>query len=161
MKAESKIFALSFVWLIAVSVFFMWLGVRMPVDGGRIVAFEEISFDSARDMVMSMALKCMADLSMFLLISLTSRPLINVFVASAMMAFRGIALGISSAYCAENAVGAASVVMIISFAMISALLLIYTLIINRVKSGVAVRVGLYLIATGAAVMLRLLPMMLI
>jgi len=66
---------------------------------------------------------------------------------------------VCASFCAENAVSSTSVAMIISFAMVSVLILLYTVFINRIRSGAAARLGLYLLTTGAAVLLRILPML--
>ena len=158
---ESKISVISFVWLSALSAFFVWLGVKIATHGGYAVVFDKTEYGSIREAILSLSVKCAADIAMFLTVTLAARPVINVSVASAILALRGTALGISAAFCAENAVSSVSVAMIISCAMVSVLLLLYTVLINRIKSGAAVRVGLYLLTTGAVSMMRLLTVMLL
>ena len=159
MKNETKLTVFSLVWLAALSVFFISLGVRMSDISGYAVTFNKIEYESVKDMILKVSVECAADVAMFLLIALSAKPFLSLASASVILMLRGFALGVCASFCAENAVSAASVAMIISFAMVSALMLLYTLLINRIRSGAAVRLGLYLLTTGAAALLRALPMM--
>lgn len=161
MKNETKLTVFSFVWLAALSIFFISLGVRMSDISGYAVTFNKIEYEGVKNMILKVSVECAADVAMFLLIAVSAKPFISLASASGVLMLRGFALGVCAAFCAENAVSSSSVVMIISFAMVSALMLLYTVLINRIRSGAAVRLGLYLLTTGAAVLLRALPMMLV
>lgn len=157
---ETKKTAASLAWLIAVSLLFIWLGAKNAAVGGYAVMFDKTEFVSIREAVMSLSVKCAADIAMILAVTLVSKPVVSLAVASAVLGGRGVALGICVAFCAKNAVDTSAVAMVVSFAMVSVLIALYTVLINRIRAGAAVRIGLYLLTTGAASMLRLLPVML-
>jgi len=159
MKNETKIAVFSFVWLAALSIFFISLGVRMSDISGYAVTFNKIEYESVKDMILKVSLECAADVAMFLLIAVSAKPFVSLASSSLALMLRGFALGVCASFCAENAVSSTSVAMIISFAMVSVLILLYTVFINRIRSGAAARLGLYLLTTGAAVLLRILPML--
>ncbi len=160
-KKETKISVFSFVWFVALSIFFISLGVKISCIGGYSVTFNNYEYESIKDMLVSVSIHCAADIAMFLLITISARPYMTIASASLVLMLRALALGFGASFCAENAVSSVSVAMMISYAMISVLLLLYAIFINRIKSGAAVRLGLYLLTTGAAVLLRALPMMLV
>ncbi len=154
---ETKVSVVGFVWLSLVSAFFVWLGVKISAVSGYAVVFDKTEFEGVREMILSLSLRCAADVAMFFIVTIASRPVASVAAASAALSVRGLALGSSAAFCAENAVSSSAVAMIASFAMVSVIMLLYTVFINNIKLGAAARVGLYLLTTGAAAMLRILP----
>lgn len=160
-RNQTKISVFSFVWLVVISLFFVSLGIKLHGESGYTIAFDTVKYENIKDMIMSVSLECMADIAMFLLVTVSAKPVVSLVTASLVLVFRGVTLGTCATFCAENAVNSASVAMIISYAMISAILLLYTVAVNRINSGVNVRLVLYLLVTGTAVALRVLPMLLV
>ncbi len=160
-KNQTKIIIFSFIWLAAISVFFVSLGIRLNGESGYAVSFNTVRYEGVKEAIMSVAMYCAIDIAMFLLITISVKPLVSLSFASVIMMLRGLALGACATFCAENAVSAASVAMLISYAVISVLLLIYTVMVNRVNAGAGVRLVLYLLVTGTAVILRAIPMQLV
>ena len=160
-KNQNQISVFSFVWLVVISVFFVSLGIKIPGESGYTVLFDAISFKSIKDMILSISFDCATDIVMFLLVTISAKPLVSIALSSLVLVFRGITLGAGATFCAENAVDSASVAMIISYAMVSIILLLYTVLINRMNIGAKVRLVLYLLVTGTAVALRALPMLLV
>ncbi len=160
-RNQTQISVFSFVWLAAISLFFVSLGVKLSGESGYTIVFDTVKYESIKDMIISVSLECAADIAMFLLVTVSVKPFVSLASSSLILVFRGITLGTCATFCAENAVNSASVAMIISYAMITVILLLYTVVTNRITAGVKVRLVLYLLVTGTAVALRALPMLLI
>ena len=156
-----KISVFSFIWLSAISLFFVSLGIRLSGETGYTVLFNAVEYESIKDMIVSVSIESAADIAMFLLVTISARPVMSLASASLILILRGLTLGACATFCAENAVSSASVAMMIGYAMVSIVLLLYTVIINRINSGVKVRLVLYLLVTGTAVALRALTMLLV
>lgn len=156
-----KISVFSFIWLSAISLFFVSLGIRLSGETGYTVLFNAVEYESIKDMIVSVSIESAADIAMFLLVTISARPVMSLASASLILILRGLTLGACATFCAENAVSSASVAMMIGYAMVSIVLLLYTVIINRINSGVKVRLALYLLVTGTAVALRALTMLLV
>ena len=139
-------------WLLCITVLFVWIGLKaeVPVDVTVNVSRESIEIVES----------FIWDIVPFVLLSCANSK-IRVVLASALLAQRGLALGIAACFCAVNAVPMVSVAMIMSFVMISVLLLIYAVVLYRGALERKTVIAVYLIITGAVVILRVLPLVLI
>ncbi len=158
-KTLFRVFSL--VWLVAMSIFFISVGLKLCISSGYTVVYEKNQYESVREMILGMSLECAVDVASFLLITIAYKAYTSVAISSVILALRGLSLGIGASFCAENAVSSNTVVLLISFAMVSALMIIYTVFSNGTKLTVAARCAIYLIVTGAAAIIRLLPTMLL
>ena len=139
-------------WLLCITVLFVWIGLKaeVPVDVTVNVSRESIEIVES----------FIWDIVPFVLLSCANSK-IRVVLASALLAQRGLSLGIAACFCAVNAVPMVSVAMIMSFVMISVLLLIYAVVLYRGALERKTVIAVYLIITGAVVILRVLPLVLI
>ncbi len=158
---ENKKTVLFTVWLVSVTAVFLWLGVKESPMGGNTVKFDGVSLSGVREALVGLSVNCGRELLVFLAVTLASRPIASILAASVVLAVRGLALGTAAAFCSVNSVPANSVAVMLSYAMISVLIIIYTVIRSRGDCDKAVLTGLYFIMTGAAVLLKMLPLLFI
>ena len=137
-------------WLLAVSALFTWIGTKASIPVSTDITIEGGSALSA----------CLWDIVPFVLVSITGCK-IRALVASVLLSLRGFALGTAACFCAVNAVPVASVAMILSYVMVSILLLIYSVVLFRGASDRRTISAVYLLITGAVVIIRILPLVLI
>ncbi len=160
-KNKPQISILYFVWLAAVSAFCVSIGLKLSEMNGYIILFNRIQYDGLREMILKLSAECAADVASFLIITIASRPYASTAASSVIIALRGFSIGTCASFCAENAVSAASVAVIISYAMVSFLMMLYSVFVSRVDCGWQMRLLAYLLVTGTAALLRVLPMLLI
>ena len=161
LKNKTQLMIFCFVWLVALSIFFISIGSKVAMPSGYTVVFDKTEYSNTKDLMVGMALKSFLDIAAVFLITVAYRSYLSVVISSVILAMRGISLGACTSFCAENAVSSVSVVMIVSFALVSLLILIYTVFLNRVSLGIVARLGAYFLVTGAVTLIRLLPLLLL
>ena len=160
-KSKPQNSIICFVWLLAVSIFSISVGLKLTCLAGQTIAFDKVGYDSIKEAIVGLSVRCAVDVVSFLLITVASKPYASVALSSVILVMRGVALGASASFCAVNAISAASVAMMISFALVSLLMLIYAVFVSGSRLGFCLHLLIYLLVTGAAALLRLLPVMLI
>lgn len=147
-------------WLIALFVGCMLAGMNIPVSSGNSVVFSKIVEMSISDIFVVLAEKCVGDIAAFVLISLTYSK-IRILAASLVISWRSIAFGIASAFCAANSVPMVSVAMMMSYSMVSVMITIYAIVLEKCEDDKRVLFAVYFLVTGASVLLRILPLLFI
>ena len=143
-------------WFLAVTVVFLWVGMNINVPQGESVAFRVPDGDILKYLTQM----CFLDIFSFVLVSVVNNR-VRIGLATVLIAYRGAALGAAAGFCAVNAVPALSVAMMISFSMVSVLIISYILILVKDSSDHKSVLTVYMIVTGATVVLRLMPIILI
>lgn len=160
-KSKPQNSIICFVWLLAISIFSISVGLKLTGLAGQTIVFDSIGYHSLREAIVGLSIRCAADVASFLLITIASKPYASMALSSVILAMRGVSLGACSSFCAVNAISDASVAMIISFALVSLLMLLYAVFVSRAKLGFCLHLLIYFLITGASALLRLLPVMLI
>ncbi len=118
--------------------------------------FEENSFFRAAVGI------CFPDIFLFMLLSLSLSNVLRVVCSSAMFFFRGLVVGSAFKIFFENSVHALAVTVLISYCSVTALALVYDAYLNTNNGkSTSVRFLCYLTATGAAAIIRIIPMLLL
>lgn len=147
---------------IAAFVICIAVGTYMGGDGGALVHLEN-PFHGDASFFFTCAQICFFDIVQTLLIGVGAGQRMFVPVATAISALRGVALGAAISFCTENALPGAAVGMTASFGTVSVLLLCYGIFMHRIacETSFLYRVLCYFAVSGAAVLLRLLPYLLL
>ena len=147
---------------IAVFLVCICAGVALSGDGGSVVQLEN-PFAGAENFFFTCAGICLFDVAETFLIGFTAGQRGFVPVASIIGALRGAGLGMTVSFCTKNAMPGAAIGMTVSFGAISVLLLGYGVFMNKVaaRMGWIYRILCYLLVSGAVILLRLLPYVLL
>lgn len=147
---------------IAVFLLCIAAGTCLGGTGGAVIHLEN-PFAGDESFFFICARICFLDILQVLLIGVSAGQRLYVPATTTIGALRGTALGAAVTFCTGNALPAAAVGMTASFGVISALLLCYGTLMNRIVSatGFLYRILCYFAVSGAVALLHLLPYILL
>ncbi|MBQ2729515.1 MAG: hypothetical protein IJF69_01935 [Clostridia bacterium] len=105
---------------------------------------------------------CIWDVPLFWLHALSLSKALRITASSAVIFFRGLVIGNSLKVFFENSVPSVTVFVLMSYIVVTLLLMVYDVFLNCIEiRSIPCRVLSCLVATGAAAVIRILPMLLI
>ena len=159
-KSIKKFTIIAAVYLFA-SAYFMYLGLNSCQSAGYAVFFREPQFEGIREAVSYLSGRCAFDIACFTLVAVTPRPFVCIFATTAVLALRSCAVGAAVAFLSANCVAASSVASVIAFSAVSILVMLFSFCLMLRENNTLVRVVIYLLVTGGAVLLRSIPLALL
>ena len=137
-------------------------GVAMCGDGGSVVELQN-PFTESENFFFTCAGICFFDVLETFLIGSFAGQRGFVPVAAVIGALRGAGLGMTVSFCTKNAMPGAAIGMTVSFGAVSVLLLGYGIFMDQAagRMGWLYRFLCYLLVSGAVILLRLLPYVLV
>ena len=147
---------------IAVFLVCVCAGTVLSGDGGGVIRLNNPFVDGG-SFLFTCAGICLWDVLETFLIGASAGQRSFPLVASLIGALRGAGLGMTISFCTKNAMPGAAIGMTVSFGAVSVLLLGYGMFMHTVASntGWIYRVLCYLLVSGAVILLRLLPYVLL
>lgn len=160
-KKEIKGFCAAAAIYMAVCAYFTYVGMTCGTSAGCTVTFDSLEYGSMREAFLGLSTGCAFDIAAFMLIALAANSRLKGAITAAVLSIRSAAFGCAVSFVMANSVSAVAIAPMAAFCCVSLLVMLYSMVLKNVGADPLGRCILYLIVTGGAVMLKLLPMALV